>query len=218
MTVQPISDDERRVRSQTSDDFDEEGFLAVFDDTLHAMDRADVPALLMGGIASACLGRPRWTHDIDLFVRPQDARKALGALAQAGFDTEETFAEWLYKGFKDGQMVDVIFRSTGDIYLDDEMLERAPTVGFLGRKVRIVPAEDLIVIKAIVHNEHMPRHWHDALSLIAVAEIDWDYLVRRARKGARRVLSLLLYAQSNDLVVPWGPVRELFGMIDGRPQ
>ncbi|HZQ28917.1 MAG TPA: nucleotidyltransferase [Acidimicrobiales bacterium] len=218
MTAEPISDDERRLRSHAPEDFDETAFLAALDETLDALDGAEVPSLLMGGIASACLGRPRWTHDIDLFVRPQDARKALAALAQAGFRTEETFADWLYKGFKHGQMVDVIFRSTGDIYLDDEMLERAPTVGFLGRKVRIVPPEDLIVVKAIVHNEHMPRHWHDALSLIAVAEIDWDYLVRRARKGARRVLSLLLYAQSNDLVVPWGPVRELFGMIDGDPR
>jgi hypothetical protein len=59
----------------------------------------------------------------------------------------------------------------------------------------------------------MPRHWHDALSLIAVADLDWDYLVRRARKGARRILSLLLYAQSNDLVVPPAVVRELFEQV-----
>jgi hypothetical protein len=212
MTAEPISEDERRVRAETSD-FDEAAFLAVLDDTLTSLEDACVPALLMGGIASHCLGRPRWTHDIDVFVRPQEARRALQALAGCGFETEETFAEWLYKGFKRGQMVDLIFRSTGDIYLDDEMLDRAPTVSFLGRELRIVPAEDLIVIKAIVHNEHMPRHWHDALSLIAVADLDWDYLVRRARKGARRILSLLLYAQSNDLVVPPAVVRELFEQV-----
>jgi predicted nucleotidyltransferase len=212
-TTEPISEDERRLRSETQG-FDEAGFLAALDDTVSALSEGEVPFLLMGGIASACMGRPRFTHDIDLFVKPQDARRTLDALAAHGFETEETYAEWLYKGFKHGQMVDVIFRSTGDIYLDDEMLDRAPSVEFMGRTVRIVPAEDLIVIKAVVHNEHMPRHWHDALSLIAVAELDWDYLVRRARKGVRRVLALLLYAQSNDLVVPWGPVRELFSLID----
>jgi Uncharacterised nucleotidyltransferase len=211
--LEPISDDERRVRLQNHE-FDEPSFLLALDETVTALDGAGVDYLFMGGIASACQGRPRFTHDIDVFVRPQDARRALEALAGAGFETEETYAEWLYKGFKHGQMVDLIFRSTGDIYLDDEMLERAPTTPFMGRDVRIVPAEDLIVIKAVVHNEHMPRHWHDSLALIAVADLDWDYLVRRARKGVRRVLALLLYAQSNDLVVPWGPVRELFALID----
>lgn len=212
-TTEPISEDERRIRLQ-SHEFDESAFLQALDETATALDEAKVDYLFMGGIASACLGRPRFTHDIDVFVKPQDARRAMEALAASGFETEETYAEWLYKGFKHDQMVDLIFRSTGDIYLDDEMLERAPTTPFMGRDLRIVPAEDLIVIKAVVHNEHMPRHWHDALALIAVADLDWDYLVRRARKGVRRVLALLLYAQSNDLVVPWGPVRELFALID----
>lgn len=212
-TTEPISEDERRLRAETID-FDEEAFLRTLDEAVTALEDHGVDYLFMGGIASACQGRPRFTHDIDLFVRPETARKALDALAAAGFETEETYAEWLYKGFKHGHMVDLIFRSSGDIYLDDEMLERAPVQAFMGRQVRIVPAEDLIVIKAIVHNEHMPRHWHDALALIAVADLDWEYLVRRARKGVRRVLSLLLYAQSNDLVVPTGPVRELFSLID----
>jgi len=215
-STEPISEDERRLRAETADpgEFDEQAFLAALDDALSALDEADVAYLFMGGIASACMGRPRFTHDIDVFVRPQEARRALDALGRQGFETEIAYPEWLYKGFKHAQMVDLIFRSTGDIYLDDEMLERAPTVTFMGRPVRIVPPEDLIVIKAVVHNEHMPRHWHDALALIAAAEIDWEYLVRRARKGVRRVLALLLYAQSNDLVVPWRPVRELFALID----
>jgi hypothetical protein len=214
-TAEPISDDERRLRANLlGQDFDEASFLLALDEAIAAFDEAEVSYLFMGGIASACQGRPRFTHDIDVFVRPQEARKALDALAAAGFETEETYAEWLYKGFKYGQMVDLIFRSSGDIYLDDEMLERAPVTPFMDRTVRIVPAEDLIVIKAVVHNEHMPRHWHDALGLIAVADLDWDYLVRRARKGVRRVLALLLYAQSIDLVVPWRPVRELFALID----
>ena len=72
----------------------------------------------------------------------------------------------------------------------------------------------MLVIKAVVNDEHIPRHWYDALGLISFCPLDWDYLVRRAKQfGARRVLSLLLYAQSNDLVVPAGPIRELFHAI-----
>lgn len=210
----PISTDERRLRAEVVD-HDEALFLDVLDDAVAAVEAAGLPYVLMGGIAAACHGRPRWTHDVDLLVRPTDARAVLDALAAAGFNTEETFPDWLYKASRDDQLVDVIFRSSGDIYLDDEMLARAGRREFLGRRLLVIPPEDLIVIKAVVHAEHMPRHWHDALAVLAgCEEIDWDYLVLRARKGVRRVLSLLLYAQSCDLVVPWRVVRRLFEIID----
>ena len=192
----------------------EQLFLTVLDDVVATLEAHNFPYVFMGGIASATVGRPRLTHDIDIFVRPDDARAVLAAFAAAGFDTEERFPHWLYKAFKHGLLVDIIFRSTGDIYLDEEMLARAPTLEFKGRQVPLIPPEDLMVVKALVHDEHMPRHWHDALAIVATADLDWDYVIQRARRGARRVLSLLLYAQSNDLIVPASVIRRLFATID----
>ena len=189
-------------------------FPVVLGDTIDALDRAEVPYVFMGGIGAATHGRPRWTHDIDVFVRPEDAGRALQALADAGFRTEETYPDWLYKAFKHDVMVDVIFKSLGGILLDEEMLERASQEEVMGLKARVMAPEDLLVIKAIVHDEHMPRHWHDALAIISRCALDWDYVLRRARRhGARRVLALMLYAESNDLVVPAGPIRALFDTI-----
>lgn len=213
--VLPISEDEQRVRDARRDDPGIDDLLPVLDAALAALDASGADHLLMGGIASSCHGRQRWTHDIDVFTRPEQAGRALDALAAAGFATEETFAEWLYKATRDGQCVDLIFRSGGGITVDDEMLARAPTVDFLGRQVRILPPEDLVVIKAIVAAEHQPRHWHDALAVIATADLDWDYLLRRSRFGVRRVLALLLYAQSDDLPVPWAVVRRAFDQLEG---
>lgn len=216
-SVAPVSKDEERIRLALRDDPDDAGALvAALDETIAALDRSGVEYLLMGGIASSCLGRERWTHDIDLFTRESEARRALHALAEVGFETEETYPEWLFKATKDGQLVDVIFRSGGEITVDEEMLRRAPTTTFMGRMVRTVPPEDLVVIKAIVAAEHTPRHWHDALAIVATADLDWEYLMRRARLGIRRVLSLLLYAQSSDLPVPSWVVRDLFGRLEGR--
>ena len=193
---------------------DEGRFLAVLRETIAALDAKEIPYLLMGGISSASLGRPRGTNDIDIFVRPESARLTLAALEADGFRTEETDTRWLFKGFKDEIMVDVIFRSTGDIYLDDEMLSRAQIIDFRGCAARAIAPEDLLIIKAMTADEHMPHHWHDALGVITGSDLDWDYLVSRARRhGARRVLSLLLYAQSNDLGVPVRPVRALFDAI-----
>ena len=193
---------------------DEERFLRVLRDASATLDDAGVDYVLMGGVGSAAVGRPRWTHDIDFFVRPEDAHRVLKTLARAGFTTEETYPDWLFKAFKEDVLVDIIFKSAGGIYLDDEMLDRSCFGDFKGQKVRLIPSEDLLVIKAVVNDEHIPRHWYDALGLISFCPLDWDYLVRRAKQfGARRVLSLLLYAQSNDLVVPAGPIRELFRAI-----
>jgi len=203
------------------DRVDDHVFLDVLDQTCRSLEEDGIPYGLMGGLASAAMGRPRWTHDIDVFVRPQDAHRVLVALARRGMSTEETNPHWIFKARRDGVLVDVIFRAKGDIYLDDEMLARLVRTSFSGRPVRVIPPEDLIVIKAIIHDEETPRHWFDAISVIANPDtsLDWDYLVRRASSGPRRVLSLLLYAQSIDVLVPDAVVQQLtqtvFGGDDG---
>jgi predicted nucleotidyltransferase len=188
-------------------------FLSVTDEALRALEDAGVVYGLMGGVASAVHGRPRWTHDLDVFIRQTDADDALEALDDAGFATQRTDDFWIYKGIKRGVLVDLIFRAKGDIFLDDEMIARLVDADFRGVPMRVLPPEDLIIIKAIVHDEATPRHWHDALAMIAGQSLDWEYLARRARHGARRVLSLLLYALSVDLPVPETAVRTLFDTI-----
>lgn len=188
-------------------------FEQVLGEVVTALGDKSVEYALMGGIASTGLGRPRWTHDIDVFVRPNAADAALDALAAAGFDTERTDVSWLFKAFKHGVLVDVIFRSTGGFYLDDEMSARSVEREFMGHRVRLIAPEDLLVIKAAVHDEQGPRHWHDALGVIGVNELDWDYVLRRARQAPRRVLSLLVYAHSLDKTVPNHVVRELYREI-----
>jgi len=188
-------------------------FLAVLRQVIEAFDREDVPFLVIGGVASAVWGRPRWTQDIDVMVRSVDAKRALDALAGAGFATQETDQHWIYKGLKDDVIVDVLFQSSGGIYLDEEMLEHGVRRDIGGLKLPLAAPEDLVVMKAVAHEEATPRYWHDALGIIARAELDWDYLLKRARMSARRILALLLYAQSIDLVVPDRMVRELFDMV-----
>jgi hypothetical protein len=178
-----------------------------------AVESAGIPYVLLGGLASAVLGRARHSTDVDLLVKPEDADAALAALAGAGFVIERTNPHWLYKGFLDGVLVDVLFKAKGDIYLDEEMLARATMQVFRGQTVRVIPPEDLIVIKAIVHDEETPRHWYDALGILAAAAIEWDYLLRRACKSPTRVMSLLLYAQSIGLVVPPAVLRRLAAAI-----
>jgi hypothetical protein len=81
---------------------------------------------------------------------------------------------------------------------------------FRGRLVPVAPPEDLIVMKAQATSEETPRYWYDALAIIGLTDLDWDYLVARSlQHGARRMLSLLLFAASVDLVVPAAPIAAL---------
>src|SRR6266852_4771176 len=203
----------------------DQAFTNVLRQAVEAVSQAGFPFLVLGGLASALVGRPRWTHDIDLLVRPDDARDILEVFARAGFTTEETDPVWIYKAFKDDVMVDVIFMVMGGIYLDDEMrahsIERdytipSPSGGGQGGAVlrlRIPSPEDQIVIKAIVHREETSRHWFDSLAILGRAELDWNYLLRRGRVGAHRLLALLIYAQSADILVPSWVIRRLYGQV-----
>ena len=185
----------------------------VLHDAVAALEEGGVPYLLMGGLAASLLGRLRATADIDLFVRQGDAERALEALAGAGFESEQTNPQWIFKATRGGVTIDLIFWLQHGLSLDDEMLGRAETIEVSGRPVHVMPPEDLIVVKAGVHDEHTPRHWFDALGIVAAAELDWEYLVRRANHGARRVLSLLVYAQSDDLIVPDHVIRSLVDAV-----
>jgi len=194
-------------------------FLRVLDEALDALTTADIPFLLIGGIGSAVYGRDQGTRDIDVFVRPETARRVLEELGARGFETKEVAERWLSKAMKHGVLVDVIFRSTRDILLGDEMLDRSRVMPFRGREVPLAPPEDLVVMKACAMSEDTSRYWYDAVSIIAHSELDWDYLVARAREhGARRLLSLLLFATSLDIVVPSEPIETLYDAIGaGRP-
>ncbi len=195
-------------------DVDDDVFLRVLGEAAEAIEKQGMSYVLMGGMVSRAAGRPRDTHDLDFLVRPDDAETTLDCLESAGFETRQVEPQWLYKAVKDGVLVDVLFRATGDVTLDDEMVERATLRDFGGHEVRAMAVEDLIIIKALAHKEHTARHWFDALALLSSMEVDWDYLVHRARRrGARRVLSLLLYGQSIDVLVPDRVVHQLYDLI-----
>jgi len=193
---------------------DEDRFLRVLDRLLSELFASGVPFAFIGGIASAVLGRPRPTVDVDVLVRPWEAGDVMARLESAGFTTQHTYPHWLFKARRDGVVTDVIFVSTGDLYLDEEMVARVQSREFMGRKMPVVAPEDLVVMKALAHSEETPRYWYDGLSILARNEPDWNYLLRRARHGPRRVLSFLLFARSNGLVIPGGAVRALRNMIE----
>jgi predicted nucleotidyltransferase len=148
-----------------------------------ALREAEVPFVLGGGIAIWARGGPETEHDLDLFLKPEDAERALQALADAGFRPEKPPEGWLYKAWDGEVMVDLIFDPSG-VTVDDEFLERAPETEVQAVRMRVMRPEDVLATKLLAMREHEV----DYDSVLEVArtvreQIDWDELRRRTSQS-----------------------------------
>lgn len=146
-----------------------------------ALRDAGVPFALGGGIAIWARGGAESEHDLDLFLKPEDAERALEALAQAGFRPEKPPEGWLYKAWDGDVLVDLIFEPTG-VAIDDEFLSRASETEVAAVRMPVMRPEDVIATKLLAMREHEL----DYDSVLEVArtvreQIDWDELRRRTK-------------------------------------
>jgi predicted nucleotidyltransferase len=162
------------------------GTNANFEELLEAMRRAaaalrnaGVPFVLGGGLAVWARGGPESEHDLDLFVKPEDAERALEALAEAGCRPEKPPEGWLYKAWCDDVMVDLIFEPNG-VTVDDEFIARAEELEVNAVRLPVMRLEDVLVTKLLSMREHEV----DYESVLEIArtvreQIDWDEVRRR---------------------------------------
>ena len=193
-----------------------EEFRAVLAEAIDIVEQEGIDYLVGGSLASNEWGRPSAVGDVDLIVKPTDAKSLLKTFGDAGYETEEAEPNWLYKAKKGEVSVDIIFEMEGHLYLEDIMVERGSLTELHGTRLRLMAAEDFVVSQALSAGEDTPDYWYNALGVVAKSQLDWDYLVERASRGPRRVLSLLIYAQANDLPVPDSAIRRLFETVYGR--
>jgi hypothetical protein len=140
---------------------------------------ADVPFLLGGGVAVWARGGPETEHDLDLMVKPEEAERALGALAAAGFRTEKPPEAWLYKAWDDDRLIDVIFDPVSGP-IDDAMFERADELEVQAVAMKVMAPEDVMVTKLLAMREHEL----DYENILEVAralreQVDWDSVWRQ---------------------------------------
>jgi predicted nucleotidyltransferase len=143
---------------------------------------AGVPFLLAGGLASWARGGPQTDHDVDLFVKPDDADAALQALEQAGLKTEKPPERWLYKAYDDdGTLIDLIFRPSGGP-VTDEYFDHAEEVEVMGVDMAVASLADVMTTKLLALSEQEP----DFTSVLEISrmlreQINWDYVRERTQ-------------------------------------
>jgi predicted nucleotidyltransferase len=144
-----------------------------------ALREADVRYALGGGLAVWARGGPETEHDVDFFVAPDDAERAMQALEEAGFRTEQPPEGWLYKAWRGDVLVDLIYAPTG-LDIDDGLLDRAEMLEVHAVRMPVLRAEDVLVTKLLAIREHQV----DYDSVLEVArtvreQIDWDEVRER---------------------------------------
>jgi hypothetical protein len=158
-----------------------------------ALKEAEIPFALCGGFAAWARGAAEPEHDVDFVVPPEHGDQARRALAAAGFDVVEPPEDWLFKAYRDGAMVDVIFRLSGHDVGPQELTE-ADELEVLSVRMPVLSATDLVVSRLSALGEH----YCDLAPQLAVAralreQVDWPSVARRTADSpfARAFLFLL---------------------------
>ena len=156
-----------------------------FPELIESMKRADailreagIPHMLGGGLAAWARGGPPTEHDVDFFVFPADAERALEALAEAGMKPERPPEGWLLKAWDGDTLIDLIYRPAGG-EVDEAYFDRAEEMEMevAAQTMPVASLGDVLTTKLLAINEQDP----DPTSVLEIArslreQIDWDFV------------------------------------------
>jgi hypothetical protein len=185
-----------------------------------------IPFVVGGAYAYAHhTGLHRDTKDLDLFLRQEDADRAIALFEATGWRTERDTHGWLHKAFWEDCMVDLIYSSgNGIIRVDDAWVENAVEGEVLGHRCRLSPAEEIIWSKAFVlERDRFDGTELNHLLLKTGPRLDWKRLLQRFDRYWEVLLSHLLffrfaYPSDRENVpawVMWGLLARAFDSVKG---
>jgi hypothetical protein len=154
-----------------------------FPDLLDSMKRAaaalrdaEIPYMLGGGLAAWARGGPPTEHDVDFFVLPGDAERALEALEAAGLKADRPPEGWLLKAWDGDTLIDLIYSPAGG-HVDQGYFDRAEVMEVAAQRLPVASLGDVLATKLLALNEQDP----DMASVLEMArslreQIDWDFV------------------------------------------
>jgi hypothetical protein len=152
---------------------DETALLRTLTKVVNTLEAAEIEFAVAGGCAAYARGGPPSDHDVDVFVREEDAEAARKALMAEGMRGEEPPENWLTKVYDDDVLVDIVFRPHRRENID-ELLARAEPMPIGPAYAPVVTGTDLMVDKLLVFGPHRC----DFTPLLPIArdlreQIDW---------------------------------------------
>jgi hypothetical protein len=196
----------------------------IFSLGVTALEANGIPFLVHGALALGIYtGRWRNTKDVDVIVRPSDHERAVEALRRAGFqdyyDRQSYDRGWIFRGFKEDVIFDVIWALPNHrVEIDEGWFARSRSFWLRGRLLAAVPAEELIRVKLYVFQRER-CDWVDVLNVLAGAAetLDWHWLVDRMGRDLpllHAALAVFNWMSPNRATALPGWLREKFALPD----
>jgi hypothetical protein len=160
-----------------------EDVIEAMKESARALREADIPFVLGGGMASWARGGPETDHDVDFMIRPEDADRALDALAAIGLRTAKPPEEWLYKAWHGDVLIDLIFAPLGKP-LEPHWFDDAEDLEVRAVGMKVASLEDVISASLMALSEQWLRY--EGVVTIARTlreQIDWDEVRRRTSES-----------------------------------
>lgn len=193
---------------------------------LRLLRQAGIPFVVGGAYAYAhYTGLHRDTKDLDLFLRKEDADRAIALFEEAGWRTERDTHGWLHKAFCGDFLVDLIF-SAGNriVQVDDVWVKHGEEGVVLGERCIISPVEEIIWSKAFVQErDRFDGAELNHLLLATGVRLDWERLLQRFDRYWEVLLAHLLFFRfaypSDRETIPawvmWGLLSKAFDSVRG---
>ena len=151
--------------------------LAALADLMKWMDAANMPSMVIGGVAASVLGQPRLTQDVDaLAILPDEEwANAVSTAASHGIlpriehplDFARRSRVLLMRHVESAIDIDVIF---GGLLFEQAAIDNSKIHDIGGLRVRLPRVEDLLVMKAVARR---PKDLQDIEGLLAAhPEVD----------------------------------------------
>jgi hypothetical protein len=167
-----------------------------YGDTLRTLTESEVPFVVGGAFAlKHYAGIDRVTKDLDIFLRRSDLPRALEALQEKGYLTEDTFPHWLAKAWCGENFVDFIHASANGLcQVDDQWFRSANKITIFDQPALLCPVEEVIWSKCFV----MERERFDGADIYHLMAakgdtLDWDRLLANVGKHWRVLLGHLVF-------------------------
>ncbi|WP_338498639.1 nucleotidyltransferase family protein [Streptomyces sp. SJL17-4] len=178
---------------------------------------SDYPFALVGSVAAHAYGIPvRLQHDTDFAVRREDADKITDLLREHGVEIVDPPEDWLVKGRRSGEHIDLIFALAGRP-VTSELLARARTLPVDSVHMPVIDPTDLMIGRLGALSEH---HC-DYGKLLPLARglrerVDWDRV--RVETGDLPMAAAFLYLLGLlDVIQPTTAPDESLGKSPDKP-
>ena len=158
--------------------------IATMKQAAAALRDAEIEFMLGGGLAAWARGGPPTDHDVDFYIRAEDAESAAAALSGIGFRIERPPEGWLLKAYDGPVLVDVIFHPAGGP-IGDEHFGRATTMEVGALPLPVASIDDVLVTKLLAISEQEPN-FQPVIELARALreQIDWEFVRVRTEDSA----------------------------------